>query len=151
VQQRRLAVGLIVVAEDALLGGLRPYGRDSRSPRRVRANRGQPRFAASSVVIAAIVGDSVCYEVGRIHGPRILRRSLAVDNAVPVPLLIGAKQNNTGCPGVTSSDGGARSGLIRLNGEGPRRRRKRTRTAPFWSTRDTPMKSAPKPESRTRV
>ena len=40
VQQKRLVDGLIVVAEDVLLGGLRPSGRDSRGPRRVRANRG---------------------------------------------------------------------------------------------------------------
>jgi membrane protein DedA with SNARE-associated domain len=68
-------VGLIVFAEDALFVGFVLPGETVAILGGVAANFGHvPLWAVMVVaVLAAIVGDSVGYEVGRILGPRILR------------------------------------------------------------------------------
>jgi membrane protein DedA with SNARE-associated domain len=68
-------VGLIVFAEDALFVGFVLPGETVAILGGVAANFGHVRLWAVMVVavLAAIVGDSVGYEVGRALGPRILR------------------------------------------------------------------------------
>jgi membrane protein DedA with SNARE-associated domain len=68
-------VGLIVFAEDALFVGFVLPGETAAVLGGVAANFGHvPLWAVVVVaVLAAIVGDSVGYEVGRALGPRILR------------------------------------------------------------------------------
>ena len=68
-------VGLLVFAEDALFVGFVVPGETAAVLGGVDASRGHVRLWAVIllVVAAAIVGDSVGYEVGRRFGPRILR------------------------------------------------------------------------------
>jgi membrane protein DedA with SNARE-associated domain len=67
-------VGLIVFAEDALFVGFVLPGETAAILGGVAANRGHVSLAAvlGVVVAAAIVGDSVGYQIGRKAGPRIL-------------------------------------------------------------------------------
>jgi membrane-associated protein len=68
-------VGLIVFAEDALFVGFVIPGETAAILGGVAAHRGHVPLAAviAVVIIAAIVGDSVGYEVGRHFGPALLR------------------------------------------------------------------------------
>jgi membrane-associated protein len=70
-----LLVGLLVFAEDALFVGFVLPGETAAVLGGVSASRGHVDLAAmiAVVVLAAIVGDSVGYEVGRHFGSRILR------------------------------------------------------------------------------
>src|SRR5262249_7173207 len=67
-------VGLIVFAEDALFVGFVIPGETAAVLGGVIASRGHVSYPliALTVVVAAIVGDSVGFEVGRRAGPRIL-------------------------------------------------------------------------------
>jgi len=67
-------VGLLVFAEDALLVGFVVPGETAAVLGGVAAARGHVNLAATIaiVVLAAILGDSVGYEVGRRLGPRLL-------------------------------------------------------------------------------
>lgn len=67
-------VGLIVFAEDALFVGFVLPGETAAVLGGVIASRGHVSYPliALTVVVAAIVGDTVGYEVGRHLGPRIL-------------------------------------------------------------------------------
>lgn len=67
-------VGLVVFAEDALFVGFVIPGETAAVLGGVIASRGHVSYPliAVTVVVAAIVGDSVGYEVGRHAGPRIL-------------------------------------------------------------------------------
>ena len=67
-------VALVVFAEDALFVGFVLPGETVAILGGVAANRGQVSLTAvlAVVVLAAIVGDSVGYEVGRHAGPRVL-------------------------------------------------------------------------------
>ena len=67
-------VALVVFAEDALFVGFVLPGETVAILGGVAANRGHVSLAAvmAVVVVAAVVGDSVGYEVGRHFGPRIL-------------------------------------------------------------------------------
>lgn len=67
-------IGLIVFAEDALFVGFVIPGETAAVLGGVIASRGHVSYPliAATVVIAAIVGDTVGYEVGRHLGPRIL-------------------------------------------------------------------------------
>lgn len=69
-----LIVGLVVFAEDALFVGFVIPGETAAVLGGVAAKLGHVPFAEvlATVVVAAIVGDSVGYEVGRKLGPRIL-------------------------------------------------------------------------------
>lgn len=69
-----LLVGLIVFAEDALFVGFVIPGETAAVLGGVIASRGHVSFplVVFTVVAAAIVGDTVGYEVGRHLGPRIL-------------------------------------------------------------------------------
>lgn len=69
-----LLVGLIVFAEDALFVGFVIPGETAAVLGGVIASRGHVSLPliVSTVVVAAIVGDRVGYEVGRRLGPRIL-------------------------------------------------------------------------------
>lgn len=69
-----LVVGLVVFAEDALFVGFVLPGETAAILGGVAAHRGHVAFAAvlAVVIVAAIVGDSVGYEVGRLIGPRVL-------------------------------------------------------------------------------
>ncbi len=69
-----LLVGLIVFAEDALFVGFVIPGETAAVLGGVIASRGHVSYPliAFTVVAAAIVGDTVGYEVGRQLGPRIL-------------------------------------------------------------------------------
>ncbi|OZB88091.1 MAG: hypothetical protein B7X41_09970 [Microbacterium sp. 14-71-5] len=69
-----LVVGLVVFAEDALFVGFVLPGETAAILGGVAAHRGRVPFAAvlAVVIVAAIVGDSVGYEVGRLIGPRVL-------------------------------------------------------------------------------
>jgi membrane-associated protein len=74
-----LVVGVLVFAEDALFIGFVIPGETAAVLGGVAAARGNVGLAGmlAVVVLAAVVGDSVGYEVGRAAGPRILRaRSL---------------------------------------------------------------------------
>src|SRR5690349_4514502 len=70
-----LTVGLLVFAEDALFVGFVLPGETAAVLGGVAASRGHVELVAmcAIVVAAAIIGDSVGYEVGRHFGPRILR------------------------------------------------------------------------------
>ncbi len=70
-----LTVGLIVFAEDALFVGFVLPGETAAILGGVAAKLGHvPLWAIlATVVAAAIVGDSVGYEIGRLFGPRVLR------------------------------------------------------------------------------
>ena len=70
-----LIVGLVVFAEDALFVGFIIPGETVAILGGVAANRGHvPLLAVIIVVIvAAVTGDTVGYEVGRHLGPRLLR------------------------------------------------------------------------------
>ena len=67
-------VALVVFAEDALFVGFVLPGETVAILGGVAANRGHVSLAAviAVVVVAAIIGDSVGYQVGRHLGPRIL-------------------------------------------------------------------------------
>lgn len=67
-------VGLVVFVEDALFVGFVVPGETAAILGGVAANRGHVPLAAvmAVVVVAAVVGDSVGYEVGRHFGPRLL-------------------------------------------------------------------------------
>lgn len=68
-------VGLVVFAEDALFVGFVLPGETAAILGGVAASRGHVALPAvlAVVVVAAVVGDSVGYEVGRVLGSRILR------------------------------------------------------------------------------
>ncbi|HKC27788.1 MAG TPA: DedA family protein [Jatrophihabitans sp.] len=70
-----LVVGALVFAEDALFIGFVVPGETAAVLGGVIASRGHVSYAliALTVVLAAIVGDSVGYEIGRRFGPRLLR------------------------------------------------------------------------------
>jgi membrane-associated protein len=70
-----LVVGLVVFAEDALFVGFVLPGESAAVLGGVAASRGHvPVWAvALVVVVSAIVGDTVGYEVGKHFGPRLLR------------------------------------------------------------------------------
>lgn len=69
-----LIVGLLVFAEDALFAGFVLPGESAVVLGGVAASLGRVDVAVMClvVVVAAIVGDSVGYEIGRRAGPRIL-------------------------------------------------------------------------------
>ena len=69
-----LVVGLVVFAEDALFVGFVLPGETAAILGGVAAQQGHVSVTLVYVVVilAAVVGDSVGYEVGRIYGPRIL-------------------------------------------------------------------------------
>ncbi|MFC7485185.1 DedA family protein [Knoellia sp. CPCC 206453] len=69
-----LIVGLVVFAEDALFVGFVIPGETAAILGGVAAKLGHVSFTAvlATVIVAAVVGDSVGYEVGRHLGPRIL-------------------------------------------------------------------------------
>jgi membrane protein DedA with SNARE-associated domain len=68
-------VGLLVFAEDALIIGFVLPGETAAVLGGVAASRGHASLPVMLVVVvaAAIVGDTVGYEIGRHLGPRILR------------------------------------------------------------------------------
>jgi membrane protein DedA with SNARE-associated domain len=70
-----LVVGGLVFAEDAVFVGFLVPGETAAVLGGVAAARGNVSLAGMlvTVVLAAVVGDSVGYEVGRAAGPRILR------------------------------------------------------------------------------
>lgn len=84
-----LLVGLLVFAEDALFVGFVIPGETAAVLAGVIASRGHVSYPliALTVVAAAIIGDTVGYEVGRHLGPRILdlkilrRRRAKLDSA----------------------------------------------------------------------
>ncbi|MGF6884828.1 membrane-associated protein [Nocardia sp. GAS34] len=69
-----LAVGLLVFAEDAALVGFVVPGETAAILGGVTASRGHVSLAviATVVVVAAIAGDSVGYQIGRRIGPRLM-------------------------------------------------------------------------------
>ena len=69
-----LVVGLLVFAEDALFLGFVIPGETAAVLGGLAAHQGQVSLAGMTavVVVAAIAGDSVGYEVGRHFGPRLL-------------------------------------------------------------------------------
>ena len=69
-----LLVGLLVFAEDALFVGFVLPGETAAILGGVAASHGHASLltVAVVVVVAAILGDSVGYEVGRLFGPRLL-------------------------------------------------------------------------------
>jgi membrane protein DedA with SNARE-associated domain len=69
-----VVVGLVVFAEDALFVGFVLPGETLAILGGATASLGHTHLSAvlAIVVIAAVVGDSVGYEVGRIAGPRLL-------------------------------------------------------------------------------
>jgi membrane protein DedA with SNARE-associated domain len=71
-------VALLVFAEDALFVGFVIPGETAAVLGGVIASRGPVSFPiiALTVVAAAIIGDTVGYEVGRVAGPRILDSQL---------------------------------------------------------------------------
>ena len=70
-----LVVGALVFAEDAIFVGFVLPGETAAVLGGVAAARGNVSLTAMlvTVVLAAVLGDSVGYEVGRHAGPRILR------------------------------------------------------------------------------
>lgn len=70
-----VVVGTIVFAEDALFVGFILPGETVAILGGVAANRGHVPFwlVLTVVIAAAVIGDSVGFEVGRALGPRILR------------------------------------------------------------------------------
>jgi membrane-associated protein len=70
-----LVVGALVFAEDALFVGFVIPGETAAVLGGVIATRGHVSYPliALTVVLAAVVGDSVGYEIGRRFGPRLLR------------------------------------------------------------------------------
>ena len=70
-----VAAGGLVFAEDALFVGFVIPGETAAVLAGVSASLGHANLAAAlvTVVLAAVVGDSVGYEVGRWGGPRLLR------------------------------------------------------------------------------
>jgi membrane-associated protein len=72
-----VVVGLVVFAEDALFIGFVIPGETAAVLGGVAAARGQvtPVGICAAVVLAAVIGDTVGYEVGRHLGPRLLRSS----------------------------------------------------------------------------
>ena len=72
-------VGLVVFAEDALFVGFVLPGETAAVLGGVAASRGHVSVGAvlAVVIVAAIIGDSVGYEVGRLIGPRILALDIA--------------------------------------------------------------------------
>jgi membrane protein DedA with SNARE-associated domain len=73
-----LVVALVVFAEDAFFVGFVVPGETAAVLGGVAASRGHVSVVAVLVVVvlAAVVGDSVGYEVGRVLGPRILARDI---------------------------------------------------------------------------
>ncbi|MFL6136604.1 MAG: DedA family protein [Frankiaceae bacterium] len=71
-------VALLVFAEDAVFVGFLVPGETAAVLGGVAASRGQVHLGLmiAVVVAAAIIGDTVGYEVGRLLGPRILRVQL---------------------------------------------------------------------------
>jgi membrane protein DedA with SNARE-associated domain len=69
-----LVVGLVVFAEDALFVGFVLPGETLAILGGATASIGHTHLSAvlAVVVVAAVVGDSVGYEIGRIGGPRLL-------------------------------------------------------------------------------
>lgn len=69
-----LVVGLLVFVEDALFVGFVVPGETAAVVGGVYASRGEASIVwmCVVVVVAAIVGDSVGYEVGKTFGPRLL-------------------------------------------------------------------------------
>ncbi|TSE00856.1 DedA family protein [Skermania sp. ID1734] len=69
-----IVVGLLVFAEDAIFVGFVIPGETAAVLGGVDASRGHVNIVliAAVVVVAAVVGDSVGYEIGRIFGPRVL-------------------------------------------------------------------------------
>ena len=69
-----LAVSLLVFVEDALFVGFVVPGETAAVVGGVYASRGEASvvWMCAAVVVAAIVGDSVGYEVGKTFGPRLL-------------------------------------------------------------------------------
>jgi membrane-associated protein len=84
-----LIVGLLVFAEDALFVGFVLPGETAAILGGVAASRGNasPAVMCAVVVVAAIVGDSVGYEIGARYGTRLLslrvlrRRAARIDAA----------------------------------------------------------------------
>ena len=72
-----VVVGLVVFAEDALFVGFVLPGETAAILGGVAAHLGHVPLAGviAVVIVAAIVGDSVGYEVGRVLGPRLLASS----------------------------------------------------------------------------
>lgn len=81
-----LVVGLIVFAEDALFVGFLLPGEAAAILGGVAAHLGHvPLWAILGVVIAAaVVGDSVGYEIGRHAGPRLLQLRLLRERRAPL-------------------------------------------------------------------
>lgn len=77
-----LIVGLLVFAEDALFFGFVIPGETAAVLAGVQAWRGHAHLSVvmTVVVLAAIVGDSVGYEVGRRFGPRLVRNRLLANH-----------------------------------------------------------------------
>lgn len=70
-----LVVGAVVFAEDALFVGFVLPGETVAILGGVAANRGHVALwlVMTVVIAAAVIGDSVGFEVGRVVGPRVLR------------------------------------------------------------------------------
>src|SRR6478609_11658441 len=68
-------VGLVVFAEDALFVGFVLPGETLAIIGGVTASLGHTSYAGVCAVVvgAAILGDSVGYEIGRVAGPRVMR------------------------------------------------------------------------------
>lgn len=75
-----VVVGLLVFAEDALFIGFVIPGETAAVLGGVDASRGHVHLWLMIVVVvaAAVIGDSVGYEIGRYAGPRILRLPILV-------------------------------------------------------------------------
>lgn len=76
-------IALIVFAEDALFVGFVVPGETAAVLGGVIASRGHVSYPliALTVVVSAIVGDTVGYEIGRQFGPRLLRSRLLARRA----------------------------------------------------------------------
>jgi membrane-associated protein len=75
-------VGLLVFAEDALFFGFVIPGETAAVLAGVQAWRGDAHLAIVMlvVVLAAIIGDSVGYEVGKVFGPRLMRMGMLANH-----------------------------------------------------------------------